>query len=176
MLLGVHLCKSFQGNKKMKLLAMDLSLSCPAFAVLTVDKGVPKVVHLSHVKTNTKKTHGYRLFEIYNHMKAIYEEHPDIDEVVREKGFSRFPSVTQTLFKVVGISDACAYKHGFDTVHEIPPTTVKKLISGSGKGTKDDVASCVSIYLGTNINFKTDDESDAVAVGLSHLIKKKALV
>jgi crossover junction endodeoxyribonuclease RuvC len=160
----------------MKILAMDLSLSCPAFAVLQVENGVPSVVHLSHIKTNAKKSHGYRLFEIYNHMKDIYEQHPDLDEVVREKGFSRFPAVTQSLFKVVGISDACAYKHGFDTVHELAPTTVKKIISGSGKGSKADVAECISIYIGTNIKFKTDDESDAVAVGLSHLIKKKALV
>lgn len=160
----------------MKILAMDLSLSCPAFAVLKVENGVPEVVHLSHIKTNTKKTHGYRMFEIYNHMKEIYELHPDIDEVVREKGFSRFPSVTQTLFKVVGISDVCAYKHGFDTIHEYAPTTVKKAISGTGKGTKDDVASCLAIYFSTNINFKNDDESDAVAVGICHLLKKKALV
>lgn len=160
----------------MKILAMDLSLSCPAFAVIKVVNGVPEVVYLSHVKTNAKKSHGYRLFQIWDEMKMIYELHPDIDEVVREKGFSRFPAVTQTLFKVVGISDACAYKHGFDVVHEYAPTTVKKTISGSGKGTKDNVAECISIYISTNIDFKTDDESDAVAVGLTHLIKKKALV
>jgi crossover junction endodeoxyribonuclease RuvC len=160
----------------MKILAMDLSLSCPAFAVLTVEKGVPEVVHLSHIKTNAKKSHGYRLFQIYNHMRDIYKEHPDIDVVAREKGFSRFPAVTQSLFKVVGISDICAVINGHDLIHEYAPTTVKKTISGTGKGSKEDVARCLALYVGTDIDYKTDDESDAVAVGLTHLIKKKALV
>lgn len=154
---------------------MDLSMSSPAFAVLKVEDGKVKILHLSHLKTNAKKEHGYRLLQIYNHIKKIFEEHPDIDEVVREKGFSRFPTVTQTLFKVVGISDVIAYINKFDTVHEIAPTSVKKYITGNGKASKDDVAKSVNTYLGTNINFNTDDESDAVAVGIAYLKQKKVL-
>lgn len=160
----------------MKILAMDLSLSSPAFAVLKVENGVPKVEHLSHLKTNTKKTHGYRLFEIYKHMDAIYKAHPDITNVVREKGFSRFAAVTQTLFKVVGISDVCAFKNGFDGVAELSPTTVKKAVTGTGKASKDDVATNIKTYFAEEIQFKNDDESDAVAVGLTFLKQKKALV
>lgn len=161
----------------MKILAMDLSLSCPAFAVLSVNKhGIVDVEHLSHLKTNTKKGHGYRLFQIYKHMRNILKEHGDIEELVRERGFSRFPSVTQALFKVVGISDLCAVNNGFDTVHEVTPTTVKKVVTGRGKAPKEDVATAVSTYISTNINFKTDDESDAVAVGVTYLKQKKALV
>lgn len=160
----------------MKILALDLSLSCPAFAVLEDVHGVVKVHHLSHIKTKAGKSHGYRLFEIFHHMEQIYEEHPDIEEVVREKGFSRFPATTQALFKVVGISDVCAYNQGYDTVHEIAPTSVKKAITGNGKATKDEVAKALSTIYGIDIEFKTDDESDAVAVGISHLIKKKVLV
>lgn len=159
----------------MKLLAMDLSLSCPAFAVLEVSEGVAEVVHLSHIKTDSKKRIGYRLFQIYNHLQSVYDEHGDITEVVREKGFSRFPAVTQTLFKVVGISDICSFRNNVDVIHEVAPTTVKKAITGSGRATKDDVADGLSIYIGTDINFKTDDESDAIAVGITHLLKKKAL-
>lgn len=160
----------------MKVLAMDLSLSSPAFAVLSVEKGVPKVEHLSHVKTNSKKSHGYRLFEIYHHMDDIYKKHPDITDVVREKGFSRFATTTQTLFKVVGLSDACAFDYGFEQVAEIAPTQVKKAISGTGKGSKDDVALGIKKYIPEELHFATDDESDAVAVGLTYLIQKKALV
>lgn len=162
----------------MKVLAMDLSLNCPAFAVLTLAPDNPEKVevkHLSHLKTNTKKTHGYRLYQIYNHMKEIFKEHPDITVVVRERGFSRFPSVTQALFKVVGISDICCFIHKHDTVNEITPTTIKKAITGNGKASKDDVATKVSTYISTDINFSTDDESDAVAVGVTYLKQKKVL-
>ncbi len=160
----------------MKILAMDLSLSSPAFGVLEVVEGEVVIHHLSHLKTNTKKSHGYRLLQIYNCIKKIYTEFPDIDEVVREKGFSKFPSVTQALFKVVGISDIVSYSYGFEKIHELAPTTVKKAITGNGKASKDDVAEGVNTYLGTNIKFKTDDESDVVAVGIAHFKKKKVLV
>ncbi len=161
----------------MKILAMDLSLSCPAFCVAEARDRVLLVHHLSHIKTNAKKSRGYRLFQIYNHMKEILEEHPDITEVVREKGFSKFPSVTQTLFQVVGISTICAFKHGgHEVIHEIPPTTVKKLVTGSGKSTKDKVADMAKELYGLEIQFKTDDESDAVGVAIAFFLQKKALV
>ena len=155
---------------------MDLSLSCPAFAVMEVLDGELEIHHLSHVKTKAGKSHGFRLFEIYIRMKEIYEEFPDIQEVVRERGFSKFPATTQALFKVVGISDACAYKHGYPIVHEITPLEVKKLITGNGRSDKDRVAKSLKIVYGIENNFKTDDESDSVAVGVSHFIKKKLLV
>lgn len=159
----------------MKILSMDLSLSCPAFAVMDVNNGVVEVQHLSHVKTKTSKPHGYRLFEIYNHLESIYKEHPDITEVVREKGFSRFPKTTQILFQVVGISTICSYKYGFEKVEEIAPTSVKKAITGNGKSTKEEVAKALNTVYGIDINFKTDDESDAIACGISFYIKKGLL-
>ena len=159
----------------MIILSQDLSLSSPAFAVLEVTDGKVKILHLSHLKTNAKQKHGYRLLQIYNHMKDIYLEFPNIDYVVREKGFSRFHATTQALFKVVGVSDITAHIYNHKTVYEISPTTVKKVITGNGKASKDEVAEGVNTYLGTNIDFKTDDESDAVAVGIAYMKQKKVL-
>lgn len=156
-------------------LAMDLSLSCPAFAVLEANAGRVDVLHLSHIKTDAKKSRGYRLFQIYNHMKAIYEKYPEIRYVVREKGFSKFPSVTQTLFQVVGISTVCAYNYGHDDIAEIAPTSVKKAVTGNGKASKEQVAQALLDKFGLNLVFGTNDESDAVGVGIAFLKQKKAL-
>ena len=59
---------------------------------------------------------------------------------VREKGFSRFPRETQALFKVIGVADLVAWQKKRAEYHEIAPTTIKKLLTGSGKATKEDVA------------------------------------
>lgn len=157
-------------------LAMDLSLSSPAFCVGRVREGKLEVLHLSHVKTTSKDTHGYRLRVIFKHLEALLENHPEVTEVVREKGFSRYALTTQTLFKVVGISDLLAYHFGFETVHEIAPTTVKKVVTGrSGKADKEEVAEALRKHLYTDVNFANDDESDACAVCLTYLIQKKML-
>ena len=156
-------------------LGMDLSLSCPAFCIARVREGKVEVVHLSHVKTKAKDSHGTRLRAIFNHLEKLLDENPNITHVVREKGFSRHAVTTQTLFKVVGISDLVANHFGYDNVAEIAPTTVKKLVTGSGRAEKEEVAEGIRKYLYTPVNFSNTDESDACGVCIAYMIEKKML-
>lgn len=107
-------------------------------------------------------------------MNAIYDRllelSQGIDVFVRERAFFRFPHETQSLFKVVGLSDLIAWKVGILIYDEIAPKTVKKLLVGSGKATKQEVADALEMYVGRQ-NYATDDESDAVAVGLAWLMQ-----
>jgi crossover junction endodeoxyribonuclease RuvC len=154
----------------MIILAMDLSLSSPAFSVIEKKKTELNVLHISHIKTNPRKTHGYRLFQIYNHMKEILDEYGDvIEKVVSEKGFSRHQRTTQILFMVHGISKLLAHQYGFEVI-ELAPTTVKKQVAQNGKASKDQVADAVQGFISHYVLFKNDDESDSVAVGVAYLI------
>ena len=45
------------------------------------------------------------------------------------------------------------------------------MITGSGKASKQDVADSLERYVG-NVQYGTDDESDAVAVGIAWLIRE----
>lgn len=56
------------------------------------------------------------------------------------------------------------------TFDELPPPTVKKLVTGSGKASKEEVAAALSQYVGQQI-YRSDDESDAVAAGIAWLLK-----
>ncbi|OMI07687.1 hypothetical protein BVL54_19885 [Bacillus paralicheniformis] len=159
----------------MIILAMDLSLSSPAFAVLEKKPRSLRVLHLSHIKTNAKKTHGYRLFQIYNHLKEIYEEYGDrISQVVSEKGFSRHARTTQILYMVHGVARVLSYMNGFE-VEEVSPTTVKKHVAGNGKASKEELADAVRGFFTDELFFKNDDESDAVSVGVTFLIQSGEL-
>ena len=122
---------------------------------------VEKLCHLNN--RGETKGHGQILAEIYD---QITELTVDVAVFVREKGFSRFPHETQALFKVVGISDLAAWKTCGTEFVEIAPTTVKKTLTGSGKASKEEVAAVLERYVGRQ-EYATDDESDAVAVGLS---------
>lgn len=44
------------------------------------------------------------------------------------------------MFKVVGIADMAVWKHAKEAWEEIAPATVKKLLTGSGKAGKEEVA------------------------------------
>ena len=122
-----------------------------------------RVCHLNN--RGEKKCHGQILSEIYD---LVTELTVDIAVFVREKGFSRYPHETQALFKVVGIADLAAWKTCSTEFVEIAPTTVKKLLTGSGKAEKDTVAAALESYVGKH-DYATDDESDATAAGIAWL-------
>jgi crossover junction endodeoxyribonuclease RuvC len=150
---------------------LDLSLSSPGFAVISVQDRKPYILESSHVKTNAKYTHGKRLVTIQNEMLRIYGAYSPFNTVIRERGFSRHQTTTQALFKVIGISDLTLSDE--KDIEEIPPTTVKKIVAGDGKASKEDVETAVRRLLRLdNYEFKTDDESDACAVVLAYLIRE----
>lgn len=154
-------------------LALDLSLTSTGIAVLAVTpERQPIILEVSHVKTLAKHSHGHRLWQISDEIERYFKAYSP-EHVVREKGFSRFPAVTQALFKVVGCSDMVAHLYGH-TVEEIPPTSVKKAVTGNGKASKDEVATEISRILRIEDAdyFDTDDESDAAAVGIAYLRQK----
>lgn len=160
-------------NIKRVILAGDLSLSCPAFAVLEVDKHGIHVIHKSHVRTKTKMGTGYRLVEIEQHVKKILHSYP-VTDVVVEKGFSRFHTVTHQLQRVVGVFILSLQHNNIVSFAEISPTSVKKAVTGDGKASKDVVAKNLYKYVGEQ-KYVTDDESDAVAVGVAYA-KEEGLI
>lgn len=156
----------------MIILSMDLSLNGAGLAVLEVegDKVRPLATELidnKKVKGTTKK-----LFNIASRIDTLFSTYK-VDYVCREKGFHRFAGTTQKLFKVVGVSDLIAYKHGFhDDMDEVTPTTVKKAITGDGKADKELVMMGIRGYLVEDckdMEFASDDVSDAIAVGITKL-------
>ena len=57
---------------------------------------------------------------------------------------------------------------------EIAPTTVKKLLTGSGKASKEEVAAALERFVGKQ-EYAVDDESDAVAVGIAWLASQNLI-
>lgn len=163
---------------KVRIFSMDLSLNLPGFALLEIENNKVTVLNTGYVdnKKRTKDKHGRKINAIYRELCNMLSEADKVDYVVREKGFSRFAGVTQTLFKVVGISDLAVYQYADMEVHEITPTTVKKLVTGNGKAEKDEVAEAVERIIENKIEFYSDDVSDAVAVGIAFAVDKGILV
>ncbi|WP_214796522.1 MULTISPECIES: crossover junction endodeoxyribonuclease RuvC [unclassified Exiguobacterium] len=158
----------------MIVLAMDLSLSSPAFAILAKNakEEKPQLLHLSSVRTNPKRSHGFRLKQIYDHLEQVLRtEDIEIDAVVSEKGFSRHARTTQILFMVHGVARLGCFVKGYE-VEEMSPTTVKKIVAGNGKASKEQLADSVRGYFDEELTFKNDDESDAVSVGVAYFIEK----
>ncbi|MFB5568633.1 crossover junction endodeoxyribonuclease RuvC [Bacillus cereus] len=157
-----------------RFLGLDLSMSSAGVAVIDLVDGALELRTAYRIKTNPKQRHGQRLNQIAQELRSTLKEYEPFDTIVREKGFSRFAATTQALFKVVGVSDLVLRDYH---IVELSPTTIKKIMTGSGKAGKEEVELAVRdvLGLGEDYIFISDDESDACAVILAYLLENGIL-
>ncbi|MBA4547722.1 crossover junction endodeoxyribonuclease RuvC [Thermoactinomyces intermedius] len=156
---------------KLTVLGLDISLSSPGFAVLEVKDKKVKLLECGSIKANNKHSQIQKMRRIVSHLESLTYDY-DVDVKVRENSFVRHNRTTKILERTVG-----AVLFTLGEMEEIPPTTVKKLCTGDGKASKEDVQESVKKWLSlpSDYKFQTDDESDACAVALAYLIQNKYL-
>lgn len=59
---------------------------------------------------------------------------------VRERGFSRFAAETQTIFRMVGVTDLVLWDKTRKSFDQLAPKEVKLLVGGVGTAKKEVVA------------------------------------
>lgn len=126
-----------------------------------------KPILITSIKTSDKDTHGYRLHEQRQYAKELINEYPPY-EVAIEQSFTRFNTATQVLYRVHGVHNELFYKY---PQFYYAPATIKKTITGNGRANKELVRTKI-LEKYPNIEFANDDESDAVGIVITHLIKK----
>lgn len=158
-------------------LGADLSLRRPSFCSLTVET-VDKSAKITNItfttvdnKTNKKKTHGELLDDIVQGFNKAYSC-KEYCYLVRENEIMKVKVPSErSLSKVVGVLDWYCWLAFKKEWYSIYPMTIKKLITGSGKAEKSEVALALEKYIGKH-EYKCDDESDAAAVAIAWLIQQ----
>ena len=163
-----------------KVLGADLSLKRPSFCILSIEKNeeTAKITDVKFVtvdnKNDKKKTHGHLLEEI---LEAFQKAYPlnCCAFAVRENEIMKVKVPSErSLSKVVGVMDWALWAFFAKNWYSIYPMTVKKLITGSGRAEKTEVADSLEKYIGKQ-EYKCDDESDAAAVAIAWLIQQGQL-
>ena len=159
-----------------KVIGADLSLKRPSFCILSI-KNVNNSAKITDIRFKTVdnktkvKPHGKLLDEI---IMAFIEIWPKDEEVyaVREMEIMKMKVPSErSLSKVVGLMDWVLWCQNETEWQSIYPMTVKKLVTGSGKAEKSEVAAALEKYIGKQ-DYKCDDESDAAAVAIAWLIQQ----
>lgn len=146
-------------------LGLDVSMNSTGWAVLSYSEGRVRYVDSGVIKVKTNKSHGQRLREQREKFADILKTYP-IHFAGREAGFSRHKKSTQILFKAYGVTEE--FFADFDLV-EIPSTTIKKIATGNGRASKEEVEQAIRkrLNLPEDFVFESDDESDAIGVALA---------
>ena len=159
------------------LYAFDLSMSCTGLVIFDSNNNP---VHITSIPTKDKDSHGVRLKQIADKILELREKYPPCECAI-ERGFSQFNTATAVIYRVHGLIN-----YLFHDVEQTyyPPKKVKLAIL-HGDATKKQLQKVIKLrYPEIKFTIKeikdkktkqiryeeSDDESDAFAVGLTHLI------
>lgn len=158
-------------NKKFFLYGLDISLKCTGVSVYDLEE--KKFVYIGSFNTEkikaTKEYKGLelnalKLKKLVDWFKEIIKEYPPYIVAI-ERMFSRFPTETQVIAKATGVIQ-CLLWNKPQTLY--PPKSVKLAII-KGDASKELVKSEI-LKRYPNLTMNNEDESDAVAVAICHLI------
>lgn len=171
-----------------RIMAFDTSLGAPGAALIEVKRGKPKIIDVSHVKTDGKQSISLRTEIVESWATLFIEKHrkKGFDIIGREDFHGMSSQQNYPVFAAWTATEHAVNKFGlqFDkftyytqkgkrkTGHGISQSRAKALVVGKGnKVSKDDVEVAVREITGYEGEFAKDDESDAVCVGLAILMQ-----
>ena len=131
-------------------------------------------VKLLQVETFTPKSIYFedKLLDTYNYLFNLFTKY-SIEVLVYED--TQPANNTKNLNRIIGVLLLQASVFRIPKIIAKSATNVKKLVSLSGKASKEQIAFDVSRLLDIDNNFKTNHDSDAIAVGLAYLLDNKLI-
>lgn len=143
-------------------------MSQSGIAVVCLDSFEP--VYITSIGTSPDDTHGERLHEQREYMKEVVGKYPP-ERIYIEQGFTKFNKATQAIYRSVGVFNELLKDYPQEY---LAVGTVKKTISGNGRCSKQELEGAL-LEKYPDLEFANHDESDALAVAYTGLIKSKRM-
>ncbi len=151
----------------MRILAIDPGLERVGVAILDKERGAKETLIFSECfKTKASLPLSERLNLIGLHInKIVLEYEPEI-LAIESLFFTTNQKTAMVVSQARGVIIYEGTKNGLP-VHEYTPLQIKVAVTGYGKATKTQVNSMVQKLINIPKKITSDDEMDAVAIGLT---------
>lgn len=164
----------------MRVLGLDLSISSPGFAILEVRNRQAYLIETAYVKTESEEARVNRYKAIESFAFLFLRQHlkkGGFAKIVRETWPpSRSYENNDKIHGAWSAVDRALHQYGLTVGVDLSPSSIKKIVTGSGSATKEQVADAVRKWLRLpDFKFKTNDESDACSIALAYLIREKLI-
>lgn len=159
----------------MRYMAFDISSVSTGVAVVDMAaSGELSLVFSSNIITSSKDKTGKRLRIFAEEMTGLLNEFKP-DFIIKETTIARM--ATQHIqLKFFAAFELVLELEGYPKYFEYAPTTIKKVVAGHGRATKEAVAEAIQLYTAVDVEDMTNDETDAIAIVLTHIGKTATLV
>jgi len=151
-------------------LGIDPGLDRTGYGVIDVSTGRVRLLEAGVVRSSAKdKDIAHRVKEIYDGVREVIEMfRPEV--IAMEQLYSHYDHPRTAI--IMGHARGCiclaAAQEGIEVV-SYAATQVKKLLTGSGRATKDQVQRAIKLELGLEQCPDPPDVADALAIALCHL-------
>jgi crossover junction endodeoxyribonuclease RuvC len=157
-----------QTPSPVRYLGIDPGLQRTGYALVERGRKRPLLREGGVIRSSKEKNLAERIAEIGIGIREILEQYAP-QAVVIEKVFTtpRFPKTALLLAHVRGAILFSVAERGIPVVH-YTPTQVKRLLTGSGKASKEQMQHAVRTELGLENILEPHDVADAFAIALCH--------
>jgi crossover junction endodeoxyribonuclease RuvC len=162
-------------GKGVIILAIDPGYERLGIAVLEKKAGQREnLIHSECFKTSAKIPHHERLTIIGKKIKEIIEKYKPILLATEKLFFSKNQKTALLVAESRGVILFSANYQNLD-VFEYTPADIKIAITGYGKSEKQQIISMVKKLIKIEKKTNSDDEFDAIAIGLTHFARHRDL-
>lgn len=158
-----------QNKISMKILSIDPGFERIGIAIIEKDiKGKEVLVYSECFKTKASLPFYERILLIGQKIETITKEYKPIALAIEKLYFTTNQKTVMGVAEARGVIIYSAIKHGLK-IFEYTPPQIKVAVTGYGKADKTQVMSMVPKLISIPNKIKSDDELDAIAIGLTCL-------
>ena len=153
----------------MIVLAIDPGSVTAGYALLQQEGRKINYITSGILKFKSEDEFLHRVKDIYEQTLALIEKHTPDEIAMESLIFVKSPTALIKLAQSRGTMLAALTQKYHQKIFEYSPNLVKSTVTGHGHTDKEGIQKVLQQYFGLT-NFKTHDESDAVAIALCHLL------
>ncbi|MDR2527169.1 MAG: crossover junction endodeoxyribonuclease RuvC [Rickettsiales bacterium] len=150
----------------MKVIGIDPGLIKTGWGIVEKQDNNIKYVESGTIYTNTKKSIGERLLNIYNNINYLIELYKPEQFAIEETFVNNNPITSLKLGQARGIAILTSAINNIP-FFEYSPNSIKKSVTGVGKAHKEQIMAMIKYIFPSSV-VKSEDEADALSVAICH--------
>ena len=161
-------------NNIQRIIGLDPGLNNTGFGILDYKGSKIKVVAYGLVSPQAKESIANRLEYLNSHINDLIDKFSPMSMALEDSFYSQNVKSAILLGQARGVLLLSAASKGIPSM-VYAPRKVKQSVTGSGSSSKEQVKYMVEKILNVKKTIKSNDISDALAVGLCHINQNKYL-
>jgi crossover junction endodeoxyribonuclease RuvC len=148
-------------------IGIDPGLGTTGYGVLRFESGNTVLIDAGTIKSSPDDLLPARLDELYTGLIEVIDSfHPEAMGLEQVYSHYRHPATAIKMGHARGVLCLAGQRRNLRII-PLPSTTIKKLVTGKGRASKEQVAGMVRHLLGISEEIRPDDVTDALAAAIA---------